>query len=357
MFGAAKSATSHVQKLIVIQTDQTGPVNDVGDADSTSQLSFETINGVEEGTTVQRQITCPICGVNFNTKKNLMDHGREIHLKLLTFTPNGEVTVSERLLSKCTECEFSAVRKGRLTRHLEEKHGIIEDITCDFCGKKFPSHRALQHHFSQFHTFNDILCDICGKKCKNRSALQRHVLMHNRSFTCEHCGRIFKDRRCYTQHLKIHQARISHECPHCKQLFTQKFNMINHIKVQHLKEGRLDCELCQFSTFYKDALNDHVDRVHHGKKKVKYVCSYCAKTFSRRLVYDEHVDKHEGRYRYCCQYCGKKYRNKARCKVHSSLCEFSSQTAVGNANETLHSTLTTETVIESSDVYLTVVQT
>lgn len=275
---------------------------------------------------------CPLCDMSFASKSTLCCHGRQIHQKQLTVNSSNEVFVSDDLLVKCPECDFTVKRKGRLTRHLKENHGIVEDIKCKSCGKKFLSHRALQHHFSQFHTYNNMPCELCGKICKNRSAFQRHQLMHTRSFTCEQCGKAFEDRRCYTQHVKIHKARTQFQCEHCYQTFTQKSNMLNHIKIQHLKEGKLKCDLCQFSTFYKDVLATHIDRVHKKLKKVKFICTYCSKTFSRRLVFDEHVDKHEGRYRYSCQFCARRYRNKARCKSHSALCEFSTQYTTGTQN-------------------------
>lgn len=280
-------------------------------------------------------LKCPICELTHSCKSELYRHGRDAHLKQLCVSRvRDEVLVREGTLTKCPECNFIVKRKGRLTRHLMEDHGIVEKITCDVCGKECTSHRALQHHISQFHTYINIQCHICGNICKNRAAYQRHVLMHGRSFTCEQCGKTFNDRRCYTQHLKIHIARTPFKCPHCEKTFTKKSNMINHVKIQHYKVGAFSCDLCQFSTFYKDVFNSHVDRVHRRLVHAKYICSYCSKSFAKRLVYDEHIDKHEGRYRYNCQFCAKKFRNKARCKSHGIQCAHRTQDNDQNSCDT-----------------------
>nr|XP_039251082.1 zinc finger protein 816-like [Styela clava] len=275
------------------------------------------------GNNCKDSFQCPLCNSVYHTRLKLKEHCRHDHLRHLTFEDNGEIKLSKRKLAKCDQCDYVALRKGRLSSHLKDVHGISEIISCDTCQKKFPSHRMLQHHVMQFHTMINVTCKICGKICKNRSSFQRHNASHTQSFQCKYCEKVFNDRRSHLQHVKRHLTKEVFECSHCNRSFNQKANMERHVRAVHLNEGKLLCDSCPFTTFYSHILKDHVNRVHFGLKTGKFTCKYCQKVFTRRSTAEEHVDKHEGVYRYTCEKCGKKFRNKGRCKTHYAQCVLS----------------------------------
>ncbi|NXP83380.1 MAZ protein, partial [Ramphastos sulfuratus] len=72
-----------------------------------------------------------------------------------------------------------------------------------------------------------------------------------KSHSCEACGKAFRD----VYHLKRHQLSHSdekpHQCPVCQQRFKRKDRMAYHL------------------------------RGHQGALAKPYVCSHCAKSFSR----------------------------------------------------------------------------
>lgn len=262
-------------------------------------------------------LECPLCKEVFNSKFNLQTHCRQAHQQHLSMDKTGKLKLLNRKLLQCDQCDYRALRGGRMLTHRKEVHGIVDEVVCGDCGKVFDSYRNHHHHVQQFHTLLNVACDICGKICRNRSAFMRHHLSHRRSFQCRYCGKVFHDRRCILQHEKSHSDSHANSCQQCDKTFNSKSNLERHVKVMHLKEGKLMCKLCPFSSYYSNTLKDHIERVHKGKKKTNFTCQHCNKTFGRKMTYQEHMDRHDGRYRYSCEKCGKKFRNKARCKKHS----------------------------------------
>ena len=65
--------------------------------------------------------------------------------------------------------------------------------------------------------------------------------------------------------------------------------MVNHIKAVH-ERLKLSCELCDFQTGYKRALNDHMRITHEGRL---FECKECNFTSRNRSSLSIHTTKHK----------------------------------------------------------------
>ncbi len=79
----------------------------------------------------KREFECKVCDKAFNTKKNLSNHQRFIHLSTRNF--------------KCPECEKSFKRIYDLKKH-SIVHSEIRNFECPICGKLFKRNSCLQSH-------------------------------------------------------------------------------------------------------------------------------------------------------------------------------------------------------------------
>ena len=46
---------------------------------------------------------------------------------------------------------------------------LLEDLSCNLCGKDFLSNKALKTHTIKYHKEDTVSCDECGKEVKNKN--------------------------------------------------------------------------------------------------------------------------------------------------------------------------------------------
>ena len=78
---------------------------------------------------------CSQCDKTFSNKKYL-----EVHTKR---HEDGDHT--------CNKCDFEGNSKEALAKHIEIKHTIISEPTCNFCGLKFTFRYQLTNHILGYH--------------------------------------------------------------------------------------------------------------------------------------------------------------------------------------------------------------
>ncbi len=78
------------------------------------------------------------------------------------------------------------------------------------------------------------------------------------------------------------------------------------------KTVSLKCGICQREFDTKSSYDDHMQR-HTGK--YRFSCDTCQKGFPRRADYNDHMMKHQGKF-YCCQKCDKMFASRYGLRSH-----------------------------------------
>nr|XP_033788664.1 zinc finger protein ZFAT isoform X2 [Geotrypetes seraphini] len=123
----------------------------------------------------KRAVKCPYC--EFYFMKNGSDLQRHIwaHEGVKPF--------------KCCQCEYATRSKSNLKAHMN-RHSTEKTHLCDMCGKKFKSKGTLKSH-KLLHTAEgkQYKCTVCDYTAVHRPQLLRHMEQHVsfKPFHCAHC--------------------------------------------------------------------------------------------------------------------------------------------------------------------------
>ncbi|KAK7481219.1 hypothetical protein BaRGS_00027479 [Batillaria attramentaria] len=99
-------------------------------------LGSNTTDSLEEGgaRASQRPIQCPECGKVLSQARNLRRHYQVCH---------------ESTILPCDYCDCAFNRSDNLLKHLRDKHGIGEKLSCPTCDKTFRNKALLESHQSE----------------------------------------------------------------------------------------------------------------------------------------------------------------------------------------------------------------
>lgn len=142
------------------------------------------------------------------------------------------------------------------------------------------------------------MCGICGQPMKGGIALHKCIGRPKGSFKCPHTDcrfytKGFDIQRGLTRHLKrVHTPAAAVKCPECDKVVKRKeylqAHMLKHRKTPH------KCNDCDFCTFFKAALVDHINAQH--THAIEYECGICAKTAKPFKTFSQYrFNKHNAR--------------------------------------------------------------
>lgn len=100
---------------------------------------------------------------------------------------------------------------------------------------------VISHCFSTFFLALSLgregpfICDMCGSNCSKIDTFRNHI----RKF-----------------HLKRHRVKMY--CDLCPKSFDQKSLIATHLLKDHLKIWRYSCKLCEYKSYRRSTLNQHV---------------------------------------------------------------------------------------------------
>ena len=104
-------------------------------------------------------------------------------------------------------CQFCPKRFGqaiRLKDHINNNHGIKQEIPCTQCSKIFHSNRNLKAHLI-YHEEPKFICRHCGKKFYLSNKLKEHLKTHEGAeHSCNLCSRSFQLLSSLKRHQKSH---------------------------------------------------------------------------------------------------------------------------------------------------------
>ena len=114
----------------------------------------------------KEECVCPICAKIFNTYKQMRDH------MLYNHNNEGKVFI-------CHICSKELGNELNLKQHLRRQHYQVtapEDfVSCNECGKQFPTEYRLKSHHRAVHESDPSTCDVCGGNYKNNYSLSKHM--------------------------------------------------------------------------------------------------------------------------------------------------------------------------------------
>lgn len=177
---------------------------------------------------------CDVCGRVFKNKHSIMRHMQTHHK-----TP-------------CPICQF-VIATHRLKRHINQ-HSSSASFSCDACKKVFSSLQYLSKHKFRVHVINDVWCDFCGRKFKNKGLLKNHVLNHVK-VPCKVCKKPV-NKILMHQHVRVYHPPVSLPCNigKCKETFPNKKKLKKH---QEIHAG-FRCPKCSFSASTWAKIDKHL---------------------------------------------------------------------------------------------------
>ncbi|XP_011350210.1 zinc finger and SCAN domain-containing protein 12 isoform X2 [Ooceraea biroi] len=304
------------------------------------------------GTKIDNQLAdevqkCEQCLMTFRYKRHL-DRHLEGHQK-----------------NNCPHCNEKFARRKHLAVHLFRAHGermVRYPHSCDVCTKSFPKRALLNRHRAKHSYENGKVCSECGDMINICEKEHKENQCRKRRFTCQQCSQAFSIEQTYLSHIQNHN---NYKCPNCNIGFASKRKAHEHLRtvhtaklddsdnstnsgpyfctdcrhtfakkddyVQHLESAlhlsKIDnrdipirtvftCKICSKSLVTQRALDQHVRRIHRGKKH--FVCNVYECTFqcARKTDLNRHKQLHVEKRNIVCEYCGKTFTSISILKDH-----------------------------------------
>ena len=321
---------------------------------------------------------CPFCEKNFSSSDNLLSHDKETHMNDVDeykcpecdFTNSrkttlqhfakehrnrnykklGEALRHERKILFCLTCDQLFLKRQTLRKHYLDAHNNwCNDKTCLLCLKEFDSYKDARYHEQVEHNNGKFCCRYrhgsnCDKEFTTYDDLQQHYLIEHpfqETYTCHLCGEFFekKYRARYLRHIEQHSmTEKSVDCPECDEKFFFEVELKKHMK-KHIKKYM--CDICDFRTGWKAALEKHIMK--HSDER-PFVCNICGMAFKWQCSQKKHMLTHSEVRRHKCEYCGKGFKAKKNLNEHTKIhtgkfggyCEICQKGFTQKYNLTLH---------------------
>ncbi|XP_065351322.1 zinc finger protein 490-like [Cloeon dipterum] len=181
-------------------------------------------------------------------------------------------------LFQCEHCEYFTTSKYVLRKHEQAKH-MPQTFKCDGCDASFGSKCLVKLHYKKFHTFD--VCKSCGQDVAY--GIKEH---HRTPSVCSKCKLKFTCSGLYQLHRKsCKQAPYS--CKECGESFNVCNKLNNHVRKFHtlFKNIKLRCDHCDYSTFEKGRMAEHM-QWRHLPKTIK--CGECNQLFASECIFKKH---------------------------------------------------------------------
>lgn len=231
-----------------------------------------------------------------------------------------DMDLNDKKPLKCNVCSKELASRATLLLHIQAMH-MNHPIRCtnDSCNKTFRSVKSLRGHIKVYHSDSVHKCDVCDKVIYSKARFIAHQLRHgpsnpsDRSFACDICSKTFI-RKCELRaHFKKHDKNIS--CTLCDKKFAAMKVMMAH-RERHGKKLTLTCRYQNCNQVFEDRRefmkhsNQHPEA---GKKR--FICPHCGKSISRTYIAD-HINTHTKAVSYPCTYCDKSFLKKLTLRRH-----------------------------------------
>ncbi|XP_020793086.1 zinc finger protein ZFAT isoform X2 [Boleophthalmus pectinirostris] len=264
-----------------------------------TQLCIETLQQLRK---VYGELECEYCGKLFAYKVHYNNHVRthtKEHLQYCSQCNYSAVTknsLNRHMLHKHSDlmlscpnmdCKFATPDKYKLQAHVKRFHEEIKTVPCPVCNNNYPEHR-LKQHMRKMHPDTVSVegkgrmekqadkCPYCDSYfLKNSNDFQQHIWAHEgiKPYTCNMCDYAGCRKSNLRLHMNRHKTEKIHLCDLCGKKFKSEISLKIHSR-SHTTEGRkFKCSECDFATALKPSLARHMEQ--HARGRQAFQCAHC----------------------------------------------------------------------------------
>ena len=197
-----------------------------------------------------KRYRCEMCGMKSIYKHSILDHIRDVHLKLnkkhlictlcdKSFSRKCDLnthnkSVHQKVKYTCTECDTQFSRNSALDSHIQSIHKQVKN-TCTQCDKQFSAKSDLKRHIQSIHEQVKYICTECDKQFSLKSHLKQHIQsIHEQvKYTCTVCDKQFSEKGSLKRHIQSIHVQRKYACTECDKQFSQKSHLKRHIQSLH----------------------------------------------------------------------------------------------------------------------------
>lgn len=253
----------------------------------------------------EKILICDKCAMQFDSRRNFRKHQRMcLEEKIIDIPepPKNDISITSKNLKineifKCLELTCNAVFKnrGNLYKHVQHIHLNKRSFQCDKCAKFFKTKYHLKIHLKTHEIPKK--CPICSIYLPNIEAhIKRHSKPKQSYFICQQCNRQCATKQALLEHVqRIHDRKPLgkfYRCPICHENFIRNSDLRRHSFLHY--QGKVYC--CtypgcteMFKTSYKLQLHQVI---HNSSNEKIFICEICNKSFSRQTSLYKHKKLH-----------------------------------------------------------------
>ena len=246
--------------------------------------------------------TCTKCNFTADTYSKIFQHLKSEHKALLheekqvhvkypknekyskvsdcdkSLVPLNTDAVNKLKSYDCDQCEYKAYKKPFLKRHVKTEHSTNVQTTfscnkCEFTSSKkshVRTHSSIKHNDNEWTKKKRYCCDKCEYKTDKTFHLKNHNYREHGK--CIYCEFVSFEKSELNDHLhRNHQRHLSKDCDHCDYKATCKEKLRKHLKRNH---SPFQCGKCTYSTFKRFEYDLHLDTKHTNKEvedKIEFI--------------------------------------------------------------------------------------
>lgn len=289
-----------------------------------------------------RPYGCAECGKRFCQIYNY-----RVHLRT-----HAETKV-DRLM--CRVCREGFASQEDLDDHLSRTHFENEFYECDLCKRVFTSLKACENHVQLHKYVLNVTCEKCGRNFPSLESLARHRRRRcNRHFKCTDCTLTFTKKIALLKHSFSHLGLLPYTCVRCR----CHFRLAKLYRQHRCEPERIHCVACLREFVCREDFQQHkkdtgcwgnqepkVDEIrclecgqrfdtseelkkHAGAHQRVLKCADCGKGFRSALLLMSHMGGHAGKSPCLCQSCGLGFPHQQNYDSHLKTCGQTPQPAV-----------------------------
>ncbi|KAK7001734.1 hypothetical protein SK128_004978, partial [Halocaridina rubra] len=180
----------------------------------------------------------------------------------------------------------------------------LQPVSCRSCKKELTDVSLFIVHQGQCEGY--FTCTYCQAKFLHKVTYVKHVQGHTRN-SCPKCPQNFCNHKKLKAHMKAdHNVDIvakTYSCSFCPRTFMKRMSLYYHFKI-HATNGEIVCRRCGKFCKDKESFDSHMDE--HSRAS-NFHCRICTAIFTRRQQYDDHVKHHK---KNKCELCEQPFTNK-----------------------------------------------
>jgi hypothetical protein len=217
--------------------------------------------------------------------------------------------------------------KKELSKKTFSNH-LHENLSCQFCKKKFVNPRAMKKHIAAMHKNEKFVPKTIGMDTTRLPAAERKKYKNKSvpklKLECDLCGKYLASFRSMKCHMTLHTGNTSYICENCGEKFFTPYGMKKHSCQKQKKRRRPEvnyritdmrhCRFCDTRFPNQEANQAHTCRYQFPEDPKNCVCRVCDKTMSK-LVFNRHMETHTG-IDWICLVCDRQVMTERALKRH-----------------------------------------